>query len=276
MLGGMALAGAKNALRYIPKASKGGLSVILGKLFYQPLVDKDNNPVALRPFWGKLNQKLMENGYAVPWIMTRQQCLDYWSSISNSPEFSGNRPDEYASKPAGIIQFLHEFWTPQVTREDHILELGCSVGANLNYLYELGYTDLSGIEINPNAVDEMHRVFPELASQCKLSIGSLEDLLPKFATDSVDVIFTMAVAIHIHPTSNFLFQEMRRVARKYIVLIEAEVANCSYVFARNYRRLFHKLGSPQLKSVMITKEAFPGVSRDYDGYVARLLCAGKH
>ena len=271
VIGRKALTKTENARVPIVRA----LGVMLSKLFYQPLVDKEGNPISLRPFWGKLNRNLMENGYSPPWIMTRQECLYFWSSIPNSPEFSGNRPDEYAPKKIGIIKFLHEFWSPPVTREDHILELGCGSGANLYYLYQLGYTNPSGIEINKNFVDEMNKVFPELASQCKVSVGSLESVLPKLATDSVDVILTIAVAMHIHPTSNFLFEEMRRVARKYIMLIEPEVANCSYIFARNYRRLFHKLGSPQLKSMTITNKAFPEVSRDYDGYVARLFSTGK-
>lgn len=243
------------------------LSKVLGKLFYQPRIDRKGNPVLLRPFFGEVNRKLMEGGYTAPWIMTRQQCWQRW----NSTYYTDDRPYEDALKPAGIVQFLHEFWSPQVKPNDSILELGSGPGANLYYLHKLGYNNLLGIEISQNAIDSMRKAFPEFAMRCRIFVGSFEDLLPKLDTGSVDIIFIMATAQHIHPTSNFLFNEIVRVARKYICTIEMEIGNCSYLFSRNYRRVFQRLGCTQLKSVLITKEAFPSVSRVYDGYVARLF-----
>lgn len=254
-------------LRKVPRALFGRF---LSTIFYQPRIDEKGEPTLLRPFFGEVNRKLMEKGYTTPWILTREQCWKHWDSF-----YTGNKPYEYAQKPAGIVQFLHEFWSPQVALSDSILELGSGSGANLYHLHELGYNNLMGIEISPSAIEGMEKTFPEFALRCNVFVGSLEDTLPKFDTNSVDAIFTMAVAQHIHPTSNFLFNEMVRVARKYVCTIEVEVANCSYIFARNYRRIFQKRGCAQLNSVLITKEAFPDVSRDYDGYVARLFAINK-
>jgi len=239
----------------------------IGKPFYQPRIDSKGNPVLLRPFFGEVNRKLMERGYTAPWIITREEC---WELYTSTP-YARRTAREMAQKPAGIVQFLHEFWSPQVKQSDSILELGSGPGANLHYLYDLGYINLLGIEINQMAIDEMKKAFPEFAKRCEIFVGSLEDLLPKFDTGSADIIFTMAVAQHIHPASNYLFREMVRVAKKYVCTIELEVGNCSYIFPRNYRRVFQRLGCTQLKSALITKEAFPSVSRDYDGYVARLF-----
>jgi hypothetical protein len=68
---------------------------------------------------------------------------------------------------------------------------------------------------------------------------------------------------------------MVRVARKHICVVELEAGNCSYLFARNYRRVFQKLGCSQLKSTLITRKAFLDTIRDHDGYVARLFRIGK-
>jgi SAM-dependent methyltransferase len=228
-----------------------------------------------RRFFRNLDQKIIESGYTPPWILTREERLNFWKSITNEEEFAGNRPADYAAKSMGIVDFLHDFWTPWVGPENRILELGCNVGANLNGLFAKGYRNLSGMEINKNAIEAMRRVFPELAKVARISQGSLEELLPQTPSKSVDVIFTMATLIHIHPTSNFIFPEMVRVAKKYIVVIERETANCSYVFARNYRRVFQRLGCPHSKSVMITRGAFPNVSRNYDGYTARMFSVSK-
>ena len=239
----------------------------IGKPFYQPRVDEKGNLVSLRPFFGGINQKLMEKGCTTPWIMTREECWEWYTSTP----YASSSTQQMAQKSGGAVQFLHEFWSPQVAFSDSILELGTGPGTNLYYLHELGYNNLMGIEINQIAIDEMKKVFPDLAKRCKISVGSLEDMLPKFDTDSVDVIFTMAVAQHIHPTSNYLFREMVRVAKKYICTVELEAGNCSYIFSRNYQRVFQRLGCSQFKSALITKEAFPDVSRDCDGYVARLF-----
>jgi hypothetical protein len=43
------------------------------------------------------------------------------------------------------------------------------------------------------------------------------------------------------------------------------------VFPRNYRRVFGRLGCTELRQAAITRRGYPDVSRDYDGYVARLF-----
>jgi hypothetical protein len=54
-------------------------------------------------------------------------------------------------------------------------------------------------------------------------------------------------------------------------VIEAEAANCSYVFARNYKRVFQHRGCSEAKSVLIEREAFPDMDSNYYGYTARLF-----
>lgn len=257
-------------LAYLWKMGRSLFRLCVSKLFYQPRIDRKGNPVLLRPFFGELNRKLMEKGITTPWILTREEC---WELYTKTP-YARSTTHQMTQKPADIVQFLHEFWSPQVKPDNSILELGSGPGANLYYLYKLGYNNLMGIEINRDAIDEMRKAFPDLTTRCEILTGSLEDMLPKLDTGSVDTIFTMAVAYCIHPASTFLFSEMARVARKYICTVELEVGNCSYIFPRNFRRVFQRLGCPQLKSVLITREAFPNVSRDYDGYVARLFCKG--
>ena len=242
---------------------------VFGKwLFYQTSVDEYGNIIPMRRL-GPLNQWLMEKGYTPPWIFTQRECQEYWKSITNTS--SANRPSEYAAKSQEIVQFLHQFWAPHIGTEDIILELGCNCGANLNGLLCRGYKHLHGMEINETAISQMKCSFPDLAGIATILVGSLEELLPKAPTAGVDVIFTMAVLIHIHPRSNYLFDEMVRVARKYICVVENETANCAYVFSRNYRRVFERLGCSHVKSVLITKSAFPETPSGYYGYTARLF-----
>lgn len=249
---------------------------LLNKFIYQGRVDEDGQIV--KPNWfHSVNQRLMEGGFSPPWVMSQRKCLSFWSQINNEEQFKGNRPQDYAAKSRGIIDFLHTFWQSNISKDDFILELGCNSGANLNWLRQLGYKHLSGIEINPLALEEMRCNFPELANMTMYQ-GSLENILPMF-TSKVDIIFSMATLMHIHPASNFVFKEIVRVvsansgdlsARRFIVTVECEVANCSYIFTRNYRRVFERLGCVQLKCHRFSK-IDDSVDRAYDGYTARLF-----
>jgi SAM-dependent methyltransferase len=225
---------------------------VFGKLFYQG-GDFYTKPSLKKVFIRNLNQSLNEKGYQTPFIYTYDECLDFWKSIDNNNPSDGNRPNRYAKKNNHTIDFLHNFWIPEVSKNDTILELGCNCGANLFWLKEMGYTKLAGAEINPNAIKQMDESFPDLRKSINLLTGDIGEILKKMEDGEVDVIFTMAVSMHIHPTKNYIFREMARVAKKYICTFEPESANSNYVFARNYRRLFGKLKCCQLKSVLVGK-----------------------
>ncbi len=227
-------------------------------------------PAGLNILTSRLNQYLIEKGYSPAWIWGEDDCRKFWSTEVNQYANS-NEPQQYSSKSTKLIEFMAKFWKPHVESEHKVLELGCNAGANLETLRLLGFTSLAGVEINPEAVKLMSSVFPDLYRDVNVNIGSLDDRLPLLATDSSDVIFTMAVLMHVHPKSNNIFSEMVRIARKYIVTVEPEFANYGYVFSRNYRRVFQKLGCAQLSSVTIGIDATNDETADYHGITLRLF-----
>lgn len=214
-----------------------------------------------------LNQRLFEQGHSPPWVFSRAECQSYWAS----PADPVNQPSEYASKSVEIVDLLNSFWSPDVSAECSVLEVGCNAGANLERLRQLGYSDLRGVEINGAAIDELGARFPDLASSLSVDVGPFEEVLPKLPNDSVDVVCTMAVLMHVHPSSGEVFAQMARIARRFICVLEAETATTPIIFARNYRRVFGSVGCAQLKSALITGAAFPDVDPGYHGYVARLF-----
>jgi hypothetical protein len=54
--------------------------------------------------------------------------------------------------------------------------------------------NLTGIELSEQAVEVLRREFPHIAD---VWVGAAEDILPTF--DRFDLVFTMAVLVHIHP-----------------------------------------------------------------------------
>jgi SAM-dependent methyltransferase len=250
------------------------LSAVKARIFERAVIVErvDENGEIVDPRGAKrvvtrVAQELAERGVAPPWAMSREECQAFWSSREDDL----NAPVTYATKPTEIVDFLNGFWSPEVAPGHSLLELGCNAGTNLNRLRELGFEALRGIEINARAIEEMERIYPELAGQAEIVNGSLEDALTGMPDDSVDVVFTMAVLIHLHPKSVDVFREMVRVARSHVCVVELETTSNSYVFPRNYRRLFERLGCIELRHARITPVDYPDVSRRYDGYVARLF-----
>jgi SAM-dependent methyltransferase len=212
----------------------------------------------------RMNQALFERGIRPPWVWDEAECRTYWATRTDE---DGNNPADYAAKPQEIVEFLHQFWQPHVRPNMNILEVGCNAGANLHGLRARGYRDLSGVEINPHAIAELRRSFPDLAD-VPVTEGPLEDVLPH--TEPVDVVFSMAVLLHVHPSSTAVFEQMARIGR-YVCVIEGESSTLRYIFARNYRRVFERLGCAQLCSVRLTEDAVPELGRNYYGYTARLF-----
>jgi SAM-dependent methyltransferase len=228
-----------------------------------------NHPRGLHAAGVRVNQALIEAGRTPWWIMSADECREFWAGRTVGGD--SNDPLAYAHKETAIVDFLDDFWSPDVTSSDRILELGCNAGGNLSRLHELGYTNLAGVDINATSLELIAREHPDLADSAKLMPGSFEDVLPSLPDDSFDTVFTMAVAIHIHPESSSIFSEMTRVARRHICVLETEVANARYTFARNYRRVFERLGCKQGREEHIDRHSHPEVSAEFGGYVARLF-----
>src|SRR4051794_6706904 len=241
------------------------LKELAGRVVYYPDLEPAHGArrVAVRG-----NQFLFEHGMRPPWVWSAQQCRAFWASITEG-EHDKNEPSSYAAKNRAIVGTLNEFWAPEVSPTDSVLEIGCNAGANLKGLHERGFRDLSAIEINPAAIEELHRSFPELSPT--IHLGPVEEMLCELPDDSVDVVFTMAVLIHLHPSERGVFREMARVARRHVCVVEAESSTLAYIFARNYRRVFERVGCRQVREWQITEAGEPEVGVDYWGYTARLF-----
>jgi len=80
------------------------------------------------------------------------ETLNYWEK----PHDGKNKPMNYVvSKPAhersaNLVKIIKE----KISESGEILEIGCNAGRNLNYLYDAGYTNLTGIEISKDALNQ--------------------------------------------------------------------------------------------------------------------------
>lgn len=102
------------------------------------------------------------------------------------------------------------------------LELGCSSGRHLAYLYDEGYEDISGIEINAEALDVMEEQFPAAAAAGNYYQDAIESVVETMEDREFDVVFSVQTLQHLHGDSEWVFDEVRRIADELIVTVEIE------------------------------------------------------
>lgn len=121
---------------------------------------------------------------------------EYWSSRTTDAD--GNRPNAYVKTSSFQEIEMFNSLQPHINKDSNILEIGCNVGRNLNYLYGQGYKNLTGIEINPNAIEVGRNHFKELYSDpsVNISVGPAKDFLSN-NSNQYDAIFTLAVLQHM-------------------------------------------------------------------------------
>ena len=179
---------------------------------------------------------------------SRDELHTYW----RSPQDGSNKPEDYilgrdgeAPKRTGYIVDLIE---SESSKDESILEIGCNVGRNLNELYIKGFRNLSAIDISEEALTMLINTYPELASIANLYNTPVEESIIKFRDCEFDVVFTMAVLMHIHPDSEFIFDDMVRITKKRLIVIEDEECISSRHFPRNYKKVFERLKMTQIFS----------------------------
>jgi SAM-dependent methyltransferase len=169
-------------------------------------------------------------------IMERSELLEFW----RQPDPPGNRPTDYiepVDRSRVLSLLLSDF--PEGAR---ILEVGCNVGRNLAYLADAGYSELEGVEINSSAVDLLRRTYPQLAGTT-IHIGAAEEVLPDLP-GPYDLVFTMAVLMHVHPESSVIFDELVRLSDVILAVEPAPGRHfiSTRTFPHDFKQVFESRG----------------------------------
>jgi SAM-dependent methyltransferase len=165
------------------------------------------------------------------------------------PPDEGNQPHAYLEATPERAEFLLDLVRRQVSPKDPVIEIGCNVGRNLEHLRAAGFSNLTGIEINSEAIDLIAEVYPDLHASATLINAPIESAIGEMADDSFELVYSMAVLEHIHPDSEWVFAELVRIARRFVITIEDEASVSERHFPRNYREVFEPLGLVEIESV---------------------------
>lgn len=130
---------------------------------------------------------------------------------------------------------INESSLGDIGHDASFLEVGCNTGNQLSLLQEMGYRDLSGIELQPYALEIARRRLPGISLQSGSALA-----LPH-ASESFDVVFTSGVLIHIAPDDlPMALDEIHRCSRKFIWGMEYYASQVSEVRYRGQRGLLWK------------------------------------
>lgn len=174
--------------------------------------------------------------------LSREAVHDYWRSA----QAQGNRPQDYLEASSARSQYLLELVQLADFDNPSILEIGCNAGRNLAWLLQAGYTRLSGIEISPAAVAALGAAYPALAAAATIHTSPVEDVIRTFADGEFDVVFSMAVLVHLHSDSDWVMVEIARVCSGCLITIEDELNETPRHFLRSYQALFEAQGFVQV------------------------------
>jgi len=172
-----------------------------------------------------------------------------------SGEFS---PTYYAHYgPDATSERVRALLTEGVGREASVLEVGCSSGRHLAALHEAGFTDLTGVDVNADALDVLAETYEELAETGEFHAASLESYLPDLEDDAFDAVFSVETLQHIHPDAEWVFEELARVTGDMLVTVENEsgpagtvneVTESLPLYYRDWERVFTDLGLRAVES----------------------------
>lgn len=169
-----------------------------------------------------------------------EECLNYWKEPKDHNKTSNYNKEHTQQRSRYLVGMFEKY---NIDKNSNILEIGCNCGRNLNHLNKAGYKNLSGIEINNEALTLLHEIFPELSAE--LINGSIEDNILFFKDYQFDVVYTMAVIQHIHIDSNWIFKHIARICKKYLILIELDT--------RDYEKIFSNLGFTLIEKRLCSK-----------------------
>ncbi|HLW85845.1 MAG TPA: pseudaminic acid biosynthesis-associated methylase [Candidatus Sulfotelmatobacter sp.] len=127
-----------------------------------------------------------------------------------------------------------------IRKQSSFLEVGCNTGNQLLLLQRMGYANLSGLELQPYAL-ELAR---SRTRNIPLAQGSA--LAIPHGDDSFDVVFTSGVLIHIAPEDLArAMDEIHRCARAYIWGMEYYAQEVTEVNYRDHNGLLWKMDYKQ-------------------------------
>jgi len=161
---------------------------------------------------------------------------DYWSN----PNKNRNNPENYILfKERTNFLFKELFQLKEIDKNSTFLEIGCNSGRDLIFLHDNDFKNLTGIDINKKVIEFAQKQL--INTNVRLINNEIEKEIILFNDNEFDVVFSFATLMQIHDDSFWIFDEILRIAQKYIIIVENE--------KRDYKTIFEKNNFKQIKEL---------------------------
>ena len=158
--------------------------------------------------------------------------------VDDPRNFKWYEPEFYV-RLTGQAQLVVGELAALLPKDASILELGCGAGRNLAALKQAGFINLSGVEINPDAI-ALGRKCLDL-SGIAITCAAIEDIdIP-----TVDCVYTHGVLMHMPPASEVIFERIAKASKRVIMTVENEFSTGGLQWPRNYGQIFESFGWTQ-------------------------------
>jgi pseudaminic acid biosynthesis-associated methylase len=175
----------------------------------------------------------------------------FWSGDFGNSYITRNlkNPDQIYDGNITIENIFEEFFQ-NMDKSSKILELGCNIGLKLSLLHKMGFSDLSGVELNETAFNAAKKNNPSI----KFYNSSIEKFEP--SEGEYDLVFTSGVLIHINPNSiNLILDKIVNLSKKYIFGFEYFSEKLEEITYRGHSNVLWKQNFP-----LLFTQRFPDIS----------------
>jgi pseudaminic acid biosynthesis-associated methylase len=169
----------------------------------------------------------------------------------------GKFGDEYTLRnKSSDSNVPHRIFLSNIPNDSTVLEIGCNVGNQLKILNDMGFHNLSGIDVNKKAIEIGKKTY----SYIHFYNGSLFEL--PFDSNSFDLVFTSGTLIHVNPEDlKDALSEIYRCSKKFIYGYEYYLPFCKGYDYREegilvWRNDFLKLFLKQFPDLTVIKKKF--------------------
>jgi pseudaminic acid biosynthesis-associated methylase len=174
-------------------------------------------------------------------VQTKVWNGEFGREYTDRTTFDVDALDSLYRKNYGLTRTLiNQNFLQGIPKEASFLEVGCNSGNQLLILQKMGYLDLSGIELQPYALE----IARSRTRNISLAQGSALEI--PHGDASFDVVFTSGVLIHIAPSDLArATREIHRCARTFIWGMEYYAPTVTEVNYRSHSGLLWKMDYAQ-------------------------------
>jgi len=165
--------------------------------------------------------------------------------------------------PDATSELVRSTLERRVGHDASVLEVGCNVGRHLAALADAGFTDLTGVDVNGDALDVLAETYPDLADAGTFHETTIEAFVSEAADGAFDAVFSVETLQHIHPDAEWVFDELVRTADDTLITVEnesGEAGTVNYVdedvplYYRDWRRVFTDRGLVEADSTELNRD----------------------